>query len=150
MLPATETVFWICLVIILYTYAGYPLLVQALVLIKRLFSKNRNHNNIYVPVTLIVAAYNEEDIIEQKISNCLALDYPREFITFIFITDGSNDNAPAIIKKYPGIIHLHKNKRRGKLAAINRAMRFVETDIVIFSDANTMLNRESIGRLVYH
>src|SRR5690349_19990364 len=150
MLPATEMVFWICLVIILYTYAGYPLLLQVLVLFKGLFSKNRKHNNIYIPVTLVVAAYNEEDIIEQKINNCLALDYPRDFIRFVFVTDGSNDHTPTIIKKYPDITHYHENERRGKLAAVNRAMQFIDTDILIFSDANTMLNRESITRLVQH
>ena len=150
MLPVTETVFWICLLIVFYTYAGYPLLLQVIVLIKNIISAPPAHNNIYIPVTLVIAAYNEEEIIERKIKNCISLDYPGDLITIIFITDGSTDNTCPILEKYKGIIHLHENERRGKLAAMNRAMQFVKTDIVIFSDANTMMNRESITRLVAH
>jgi cellulose synthase/poly-beta-1,6-N-acetylglucosamine synthase-like glycosyltransferase len=98
----------------------------------------------------VVAAYNEQHIIEEKIKNCLSLTYPENLITYIFITDGTNDNSSAILKKYPQITHLHQDERRGKLAAMNRAMLWVKTDIVIFSDANTMLNRESIARIVTH
>ena len=151
MLPVSETVFWICFFIIFYTYAGYPLLLQTLVLIKNLLTPEKKpRNNIYVPVTLIVAAYNEEEMIQEKINNCFTLDYPADKIKFIFITDGSTDKTASIIKKYPIIIHLHENERKGKLAAMNRAMQFVETEIVIFNDANTLLNRESIGRIVAH
>jgi poly-beta-1,6-N-acetyl-D-glucosamine synthase len=150
MLPATETVFWICFFIIFYTYAGYALLLQFLVFIKNAIAPERLHNKIDMPVTVVVAAYNEEHIIEEKIKNCLSLIYPANLITYIFITDGTNDNSSAILKKYPQIIHLHQDERRGKLAAMNRAMLSVKTEIVIFSDANTMLNRESISKMVAH
>jgi poly-beta-1,6-N-acetyl-D-glucosamine synthase len=150
MLPATESVFWICFFIIIYTYAGYPLLLQLIVLIKNTISRRQVHNDIYVPVTLVVAAYDEEAIIEEKIRNCMSLGYPADLIKFIFVTDGSVDDTASIVKKYPDIIHLHEDERRGKLAAMNRAMLFVQTDIVIFSDANTMLNSESITKLVAH
>ena len=151
MLPVSETVFWICFFIIFYTYAGYPLLLQTLVFIKNLLSPEKKpYNNMYVPVTLIVAAYNEEEMIQEKINNCFALDYSADKIKFIFITDGSTDRTASIIKKYPIIIHLHENERKGKLAAMNRAMQFVETEIVIFNDANTLLNRESIHWIVAH
>ncbi len=103
-----------------------------------------------MPVTLIVAAYNEEDIIEEKIKNCLSLSYPADLITFIFVTDGSDDDTASILKKYPRIIHLHQNERRGKLAAMNRAMQSVKTDIVIFTDANTFLNQDCVAKLVSH
>src|SRR6476469_9452220 len=149
MLPVTETVFWICFFIILYTYAGYPLLLQLVVLIKDLISPQVN-NNMSVPVTLVVPAYNEESIIEEKIRNCLSLDYPSELLHLIFITDGSIDDTLSVIKKYPEILHLHEDVRRGKLAAMNRAMLFVKSDIVIFTDANTMLNRGSIVKMVAH
>jgi biofilm PGA synthesis N-glycosyltransferase PgaC len=150
MLPVTETVFWICFSIILYTYAGYPLLLRFIVFIKDLVSPLRINNKIYVPVTLIVPAYNEESIIEEKIRNCMSLDYPAELLHIIFVTDGSIDDTSSVIKKYPGILHLHEDVRRGKLAAINRAMLFAKTDIVIFTDANTMLNREGILKIVAH
>jgi cellulose synthase/poly-beta-1,6-N-acetylglucosamine synthase-like glycosyltransferase len=150
MLPFTETVFWICFFIVFYTYVGYPLLLQILVFLKNIISPERPYNNIYIPVTLVVAAYNEEQVIKAKIENCLLLNYPADLIKFVFITDGSDDNTTAILKEYPGIIHLHQNERRGKLAAMNRAVQHVDTDIVIFSDANTMLNRDSIAKMVIH
>jgi poly-beta-1,6-N-acetyl-D-glucosamine synthase len=150
MLPATETVFWICFFIVLYTYVGYPLLLQILVFVKNIISPPVKYNKIYVPVTLVVAAYNEEDIIEEKIRNCMSLNYPADLIKFIFITDGSSDNTASIVKKYPLILHLHNDERRGKLAAMNRAMEAVKTDIVIFSDANTSLNGDSISTMVTH
>lgn len=151
MLPVSETAFWICFLIVFYTYAGYPLLLLFLVLIKKLISPGRSsYINIYDPVTFVVAAYNEEDILEEKIKNCLSLNYPVDKIKFLFITDGSSDNTSNILKKYPSIIHLHENERKGKLAAINRAIQFVDTDFVIFSDANTMLNRQSISKVISH
>ena len=151
MLPVTETVFWICLFIVFYTYAGYPLLLLVLVFIKKILVPQRTSpDNIYMPVTLVVAAYNEEEIIEEKIKNSFELDYPPEMIRFIFISDGSDDNTASLIKKYPSILHLHEPERKGKLAAMNRAMQFVKTGYVVFSDANTMLNKESIIKIMWH
>ena len=150
MLPFSETVFWICFFIVFYTYAGYPLLLSLLVVLKKAVSPRPSYINIYDPVTFIVAAYNEGDILEEKIKNCFSLDYPADKIKFLFITDGSDDNTSAILKKYPSILHLHENERKGKLSALNRAMQLVDTDFVIFSDANAMLNRESIEKIMAH
>jgi biofilm PGA synthesis N-glycosyltransferase PgaC len=151
MVPASETVFWICFIIIFYTYAGYPLLLLFLVFIKKMIHPEKPvAQAIYMPVTVVVAAYNEEDIIEEKITNCLALNYPADKIQFIFITDGSDDNTSALIKKYDVIRHLHNDERRGKLAALNRVMEHVKTEIVIFSDANTFMHPDSITRIITH
>ena len=151
MLPVSETVFWICFFIVFYTYAGYPLLLAVLVFLKNIVSSRQpTYINIYDPVTFIVAAYNEEDILEEKIKNCFSLDYPADKIKFLFITDGSNDNTSNILKRYPSVLHLHENERKGKLSAMNRAMQLVDTDFVIFSDANTMLNRNSIMKMMAH
>lgn len=153
MLPVSETVFWISFIIIFYTYAGYPLLLLILVYIKKIIAPAPGRielKNNFGPVTLIVAAYNEEDVIEEKIKNCFELDYPPENLNLIFITDGSTDNTVSIVKKYPHVVNLHQSARKGKLAAMNRAMQFVETDIVIFSDANTLLNRQSITKIMSH
>lgn len=151
MLPVSETVFWICFLIVFYTYAGYPLLLSVLVFLKKVISPPlSSYINIYDTVTFVVAAYNEEDILEEKIKNCFSLDYPADKIKFLFITDGSDDNTSTILKKYPSILHLHENERKGKLSAMNRAMQLVDTDFVIFSDANAMLNRESIKKIMAH
>lgn len=151
MLPVTETIFWLSVGIILYTYVGYALILLILTTIKRRVKTTAiADDNKYEAVTVLVAAYNEENSIEEKIKNCLSLDYPTARITFLFITDGSTDGTASIIRKYPSIVHLHSDERSGKLAAVNRAMEVVATPFVIYSDANTLLNKQSIWRIMRH
>jgi cellulose synthase/poly-beta-1,6-N-acetylglucosamine synthase-like glycosyltransferase len=101
----------------------------------------------YPEVTLVIAAYNEAEVIEEKIANCLNLDYPSDKLSFLFITDGSNDGTDQIIARYPQIRLLHQPERKGKSAALNRAMKYVTTPITVFCDANTILNRPAITRI---
>lgn len=101
-------------------------------------------------VTLLIASYNEGSVIRGKIENCLNLDYPHEKLSILFITDGSNDNSNEIIREYPEIKLLHEPERKGKVAAINRAMQFVKTPYVIFCDANTDLNPACVKEIVKH
>jgi cellulose synthase/poly-beta-1,6-N-acetylglucosamine synthase-like glycosyltransferase len=101
-------------------------------------------------LTLIVAAYNEEDFIESKIENTLALVYPPEKISYLFVTDGSSDHTPDIIAQHSGVKLLHNAQRRGKINAVHRAMQEVETDIVVFTDANTILNEQALINIARH
>ncbi|MGZ3846727.1 MAG: glycosyltransferase family 2 protein, partial [Flavisolibacter sp.] len=98
----------------------------------------------------IVAAYNEEDCIERKILNSLEQVYPTEKIEFIFITDGSTDGTPQIIQRYGSVKLLHSGARNGKTAALNRAVQNAEGEILIFSDANTILNRDACLQIAKH
>ena len=118
---------------------------------KRCWKKIPNpHNDTYEPnVSLVVAAYNEEEFIHTKIKNTLELDYPKHKLQVIFITDGSSDATPQIIRDSPFEL-LHQPERRGKVAAMNRAIGYVKSPIVVFCDANTLLNRECIKELVKH
>ena len=93
-------------------------------------------------LTVIVAAYNEQDFIEQKIQNTLSLDYPKDKIEYIFVTDGSSDDTPNIVAKHPEIKLLHSPERKGKIAAMHRTMHEVTTEVVVFTDANTFLNKQ--------
>jgi cellulose synthase/poly-beta-1,6-N-acetylglucosamine synthase-like glycosyltransferase len=102
------------------------------------------------PVTLIVTSFNEEKILERKIRNTLAISYPETKLHFIFITDGSTDDSPQLVQQHPSIQSLHQPKRKGKYAAIKRAMLQVKTPIVVFSDANTMLNSDCLLKLLGH
>lgn len=147
-----ELFFWISIAVILYTYLGYGLLLFLLLKIKGLlFGKKAIPNPGYTPsVTVVVAAYNEAYCIEEKILNTLALNYPTDKIRFVFITDGSTDETPAIIAKYPQILGMHEPGRSGKIAAVHRAMSKVETEIVVFTDANTMLNKDAILLMCRH
>jgi biofilm PGA synthesis N-glycosyltransferase PgaC len=80
----------------------------------------------------------------------MELDYPSDKLFIFFVTDGSNDQSSKLVKRYPEICLLHEPERKGKLAAIKRAIKKVNSPIVIFSDANTLINKESIRCIVSH
>lgn len=144
--------FWISFFIIFYTFFGYGILLYLLVRIKRLFKKPYVFSQLYdLPtVTVIVAAFNEEYLIEEKIKNCLELNYPKNKVQFIFITDGSSDRTPELVGNYPEIQLLHENQRLGKMAAIKRAMPYVSGYVTVFTDANTFLNKDALIQLLKH
>lgn len=139
--------FWLALGIILYTYFGYPLLIW---IISRIHPKSENYKQQTPYVTLLIAAYNEEVVIELKIKNSLSIDYPQEKRQILIVTDGSTDQTPEIVKKYDGlgIELLHHPERRGKMAAINRAMEHVRGEIIVFSDANNYYQPDTIKKLM--
>ena len=146
-----KIIFWILLFIIVYTYVGYGILLYLIIKIRRFFKigKKANSNPDYEPeVTLFIAAYNEKDYVDEKMKNTLELDYPKEKLNIIWVTDGSDDGTPDLIRKYPNATVHHLDARNGKIGAMNRGMAFVKTPIVIFSDANTGLGKESIRRIV--
>lgn len=146
-----KILFWILLSVILYSYFGYPLLLYLFSLLHKLLKKAQNttyKNNFEPEITLFIAAYNEIDFIEEKVTNSFSLDYPQEKIHHIWITDGSDDGTPEALQKYNKIKVYHDLERNGKIGAINRGMQFVKTPIVIFSDANSMLNKECIRNIV--
>lgn len=144
--------FWICLFFVLYTFVGYGFVLYGLVKIKRLFSKPiAFKTDTELPtVTILIAAYNEEDIIVQKVENTLALNYPKDKLQIMFVTDGSTDHTSDKIKRFPDVILLHEEARAGKMAAIKRAILFINSDITVFTDANTFLNADAILELVKH
>jgi cellulose synthase/poly-beta-1,6-N-acetylglucosamine synthase-like glycosyltransferase len=146
-----KIIFWFLLFVIVYTYVGYGILLYIIIKIRRAFNiGNKTEIDLsYEPeVTLFIAAYNEKDYVEAKMENTLALDYPKEKLKIIWITDGSDDGTPDLLKGYPNTTVHHLDARNGKIGAMNRGMEFVKTPIVIFSDANTNLGKESIRRIV--
>ncbi len=149
-----KILFWVLLFIVFYAYFGYGIVLYGLVLIKRAIPGKKSQQDpdaAYEPeVTLFVAAYNEKDYVDAKVENSFSLDYPKEKVKQVWVTDGSDDGTPDILNKYKhqGVEVFHENKRGGKIGAMNRGMAFVKTPIVIFSDGNTMLGKESIRRIV--
>lgn len=143
--------FWILLFIIFYTYVGYGILLYILVKLKRIFKwgKKQEINSAYEPdVTLFIAAYNEKDYVASKMKNSLELEYPKDKLKIVWVTDGSDDGTPELLKQYKEATVHHLDARNGKIGAMNRGMEFVKTPIIVFSDANTMLGKESIRRIV--
>ena len=146
-----EMSFWICLGIVFYAFLGYGIVLYAMVLIKRVVKKTEPVTSDFEPmVTLVIPCYNEVDIIADKIANSQQLDYPSDKIKLVFITDGSTDGSDSYLIAWPDVTVLHENRRAGKTAAENRAMKFVHTPFVIFSDANTMLNSAAVKNIVRH
>ncbi|MFY8109991.1 MAG: glycosyltransferase family 2 protein [Bacteroidia bacterium] len=118
---------------------------------KNIFSSPKQYDLKYEPtVSLVVPCFNEADYIEEKIKNSLQLEYPKEKLQLIFISDGSNDDTALRVSKYPQVLALHEDARNGKAAAMNRAMQFVTGEIVVFCDANTDINPEAIREMVKH
>lgn len=143
-----STVFWISVFIVIYTYVGYGLVVGFWAYVK---PSNKSINYNFLPeVTIVVPAYNEADIIDSKVKNCLALDYPANRLKLLFITDGSTDSSAEVLAAYAQIQHLHIPAREGKSMAENRAMRHVRTPYVVFTDCNTLLNPEALRVMLVH
>ncbi len=151
-MTAAKIIFWVLLFIVFYAYLGYGIFLFILVRIKRLIAPDKkNYDPDYEPeVTLFVAAYNEKDYVDSKVENSFGLEYPQEKVRQVWVTDGSDDGTPEILKKYSdrGVEVYHEGKRGGKIGAMNRGMQFVKSPITIFSDGNTMLGKESIRRIV--
>ncbi|WP_316788133.1 glycosyltransferase family 2 protein [Pedobacter frigoris] len=148
-----EITFWVCLFLVFYTFFGYGILLYFLIRIKRLFKKTGRKVSGFgeLPTcTLIVAAYNESDFIEQKIANTLALNYPHGKLELIFVTDGSSDNTPELVGKYPQIKLLHSTERKGKISAVHRAIAQVTSEVIVFTDANTFLNQDALVLICRH
>lgn len=151
---ALEIVFWISLFLVFYTYLGYAVLVSLFVRIKHAISPKQEialHKKEELPTcSLVIPAYNEADFIADKARNSLDLDYPEEKLEIIFVTDGSNDGTPDVLRKIPGVQVWHSDDRKGKIAAMNRAMTKLQSEITVFCDANTMLNKLCLRELVKH
>lgn len=146
-----EILFWLSLFIIFYSYLGYGILLYFIIKIRRMLglAKKFEGNEDYQPeVTLFVAAYNEKDYVHEKVKNSFRLNYPREKVKQVWVTDGSNDGTPDILRKYEGVEVYHEDARGGKIGAMNRGMKLVKTPIVIFSDGNTNLGIDSIQEIV--
>jgi poly-beta-1,6-N-acetyl-D-glucosamine synthase len=149
MMVFLEYVLWASCFIIFYNYAGYAIIAYVINLVKKK-KPSISRKPFYPSVSFIVAAYNEEDFIEKKIINSFEQQYPADRIEYIFITDGSTDSTPDIIKKYSQVQLLHSNQRQGKSAALNRAVKAANNDILVFSDANTFLNPEATQMVARH
>ena len=155
-----KILFWISLFVVFYAYVGYGIVLFLLIKLKRLFKGSYQPPIIardadLPDVTFVVAAYNEADYMVEKIENCLDFDYPKDKINYLFVTDGSDDDTPDVVRNYqapPGVeIRLyHEDARQGKIAAVERIMAFVDTPIVIYTDANTFVNKMAIRHIVRH
>lgn len=139
--------FWLSAIAVAWTYVGYPLFIM---LLARWRPRHHQQADTLPTVSLIIPAYNEESVIGQKLENALALDYPPEQMEIIVVADGSTDRTVEIAGGFAdhGVRLLFQPERRGKIAAMNRAAPYARGEILVFSDANAMLDPRSLRALV--
>ncbi len=144
----SEFCFWLCICMILYVYAGYPLIITLLA--RRFPRKARPVFTDLPTVSLIISAYNEEQAITGKLENSLKLQYPRELLEIIVVSDGNQDHTRELTLTYAdkGVLSEHCNERHGKSAALNRGIRRATGEILLFSDANNHYADDAVLRLV--
>jgi biofilm PGA synthesis N-glycosyltransferase PgaC len=142
--------FWICNGVLALAYLAYPLAAAAIVALKGerpAFARMRDSE---LPgVAFIVPAFNEESVIGEKIRNTLEQDYPTGLLMVIVVTDGSQDGTPGKAATSPEVLHLHESLRGGKPRAMNRGAKAAgDSELLVFSDANTLLAPLALRRLV--
>lgn len=158
-----ELIFWLCIGAVAYNYVGYPLLlfvlsvlVQAksdfLYLLRRR-SRRPSFTTEDVPkVAVLISVYNEEAVIEAKAQNCLEIDYPADHLEFLLGLDAPTDSTAELLNRIPSdqFRVFHFATRRGKLAVLRDLARMTSAEILVLTDANTMLERNAIRSLVRH
>jgi poly-beta-1,6-N-acetyl-D-glucosamine synthase len=140
-------VFWVSFFFIFYTYVGYPLI---LLVWARIRTRPINKKYIEPTVSIIIAAHNEEKFIDQKLQNCLSLDYPKDKLQVLVISDGSDDRTNEIVKQFEheGINFYSYEARKGKAFALNLGISKCQGEIIFFTDARQILERNSLRELV--
>jgi len=150
MTAVAAIVFWLSAGLLVYTHLGYPVALSALVRIKRQPRSRRHETAGSKPVptvSLIVPAYDEEEVIAAKVANALALDYPRDRLQVIVASDGSSD-ATVERAREAGAGLVLDLPAGGKVAALNAAAEHAAGDVLAFSDANSTWSRDALRRLV--
>jgi len=143
-----ETLLWISIGCILYGYVGYPLLITIISVVRgRVVRKNPDYRPT---VSLIIPAHNEVKVIRKKLDNALTVDYPREYLEIVVVSDESTDGTDEIVKEYDdrGIQLIRLEPRGGKNRAVNSVVPQVNGEIVVLCDANIMFESSAISKII--
>lgn len=149
-----KIIFWLCLALVVYTYVGYGAVLYIILKVKNIFFRRETtpilplDPQLLPDVTLMICAYNEADVIEEKMQNIRALNYPQDKLCVMWVTDGSNDNSNELLQAYPEVKLVYSPERKGKAAAMQHGLQENKAEYVIFTDANTMLNADAIREIV--
>lgn len=144
-----EVIFWISLILVAYTLIGYPVIANLLAIVAR---RDVQKQYIEPRISFIIAAYNEETSIAEKLEQTLALDYPPDQLEIIVADDGSSDRTPEIVRSFGdrGVIHFRSDHRAGKTDCLNRAAAIATGEILVFSDATGVFDARSLRELASH
>lgn len=159
-----KILFWTCGALILLCYCVYPVLlfvVYCLAQLKRDLNYLTQRTNRRAPilaakdmpaVTVVVAAYNEVERLPAKIANIEEIDYPKDKLKFIFVSDGSTDGTTELLSSlsHPNVCVLVNQARTGKPTALNKGIAHANTELLVLSDASTLFAPDTIQKLVRH
>ena len=154
MIIVLKTAFWLFVALVFYTYIGYGMLLYIILKVRSLIKRPSPTPQLpaderdYPEVTLMICAYNEESVVEEKMRNTRALDYPKDKLCVMWVTDGSNDRTNELLSAYPEVKLVFSPERRGKAAAMQHGLQENKAEYVVFTDANTMLNTEAISEVM--
>jgi cellulose synthase/poly-beta-1,6-N-acetylglucosamine synthase-like glycosyltransferase len=143
-----KALFWASLGALAWTHAGYPLAAAA---VARLRERRVGREDVLPGVTVIVAAWNEQEVIEQRLENLLALDYPVDQVEIVVASDASTDGTDELVEAVAAReprVRLLRCPRGGKVAAQDRAVRESRREVVAFSDANSTWAPDALRSLV--
>lgn len=143
-------IFWLSAALVVYAYLGYPMLIWCAARLRAGSAVTAAADDDGLPsASLLIAAHNEADVIESRLRNALALDYPADKLEIVVASDGSSDGTCEIVRRFAGsrVRLLDFTQRRGKTAVLNDAVRQLRGELILFSDANTMWNRDTARRL---
>ena len=156
-MAAVEVVFWVCLLLVAHTYLLYPLFLLVASSVVRLSRGGRPgplaaETSDLPEVTLIIPAYNEERYLRDKLLNLRNLEYPRDSLEILFVSDGSTDGTNRILRDAEGgnVRALYRPERQGKASALNEGVRSARHDLLVLTDAATLLAPDAIRKLVRH
>lgn len=159
-----KIVFFVCLFLVVYVYALYPAVIFVLASMARGKRVSRggkpgsdgpariDHGQELPSVSIVLSAFNEESIIEERIKNCLSVDYPSSKMEILIASDGSTDRTNEIVEAYSeaGVRLVAFDQRNGKSFALNRAIPQASGEVVLLTDSNTMYERDAVSKLVRH
>jgi cellulose synthase/poly-beta-1,6-N-acetylglucosamine synthase-like glycosyltransferase len=145
-----QALFWISTALVLYVYAGYPILLY-------LIARRKNAKDLLIEsdlprISLLISAYNEKSVIQEKLRNALALNYPADHIEIIVISDCSDDGTDEIVSRFKpeGVRLVRQAERLGKSMGLNLGVQEASGQILVFSDANSMYRPDAIRNLIRH
>ncbi|MGQ9706126.1 MAG: glycosyltransferase family 2 protein [bacterium] len=140
-------IFWFSFSILIMGYILYP---AFMIFISLIVPKRRYETKIFPTVSIIIPAHNEEKVISKKIENSLSVDYPLDKLEVIIISDASDDMTDEIVMRYVNdrVKLIRQEERRGKLSALNLGAKNASGEILIFTDANSMMDRQAVANIV--
>lgn len=147
---SVEPLFWLCTLTIIYVYLGYPMLLMSVGAFRS--ARTSSTAGAQPSVTLVVSAYNEASVIEEKLANALALDYPANLLDVLVVSDCSDDGTDEIVQGVddPRVRLLRMSERSGKSLGLNLAVAEARSEILVFTDANAMFERDALRQLTRH